>query len=304
MTVGEVVESRAEGFAAGDVVWHASGWRDHAVVHAGEPALRGLGTLRRLDSSVAPPRGLPRPARRHGPDGLRRPPPRRGVARRATSSGSRRPPAPSGSLAAQIAKLRGHRVIGSAGSPDEGRVPARRARPRRGVRLPRRPARRSCCARRRPTASTSTSTTSAATTSRPRWRALRRGAGSRCAAPSRTTRARRAGPRNLFQATANDLTLRGFRGSSHVHRLPELHRDMGALARRRPHQDERDGLRRARARARGARAHARRRDRRQDARAGGVALAGPGPGRAPLLPACAGSAQFSASMSAFETSPK
>ena len=34
------------------------------------------------------------------------------------------------------------------------------------------------------------------------------------------------GPRNLFQATANDLTLRGFRGSSHVHRFPELHRDM------------------------------------------------------------------------------
>jgi NADPH-dependent curcumin reductase CurA len=35
-----------------------------------------------------------------------------------------------------------------------------------------------------------------------------------------------SGPRNLFQATANDLTLRGFRGSSHVHRFPELHRDM------------------------------------------------------------------------------
>jgi NADPH-dependent curcumin reductase CurA len=35
-----------------------------------------------------------------------------------------------------------------------------------------------------------------------------------------------AGPRNLFQATANDLTLRGFRGSSHVHRLPDLHRAM------------------------------------------------------------------------------
>ena len=34
------------------------------------------------------------------------------------------------------------------------------------------------------------------------------------------------GPRNLFQATANDLTLRGFRGSSHVHRFSELHRDM------------------------------------------------------------------------------
>ena len=33
-----------------------------------------------------------------------------------------------------------------------------------------------------------------------------------------------AGPRNLFQATANDLTLRGFRGSSHLHRMDEVHR--------------------------------------------------------------------------------
>jgi NADPH-dependent curcumin reductase CurA len=35
------------------------------------------------------------------------------------------------------------------------------------------------------------------------------------------------GVRNLFQATANDLTLRGFRGSSHLHRRPALIRDVG-----------------------------------------------------------------------------
>ena len=34
MTVGEVVESRAEGFEPGDTVWHAAGWRDYAVVDA------------------------------------------------------------------------------------------------------------------------------------------------------------------------------------------------------------------------------------------------------------------------------
>jgi NADPH-dependent curcumin reductase CurA len=43
VTVGEVVASRAEGFAPGDTVWHAAGWRDSAVVRAGEPALGGLG---------------------------------------------------------------------------------------------------------------------------------------------------------------------------------------------------------------------------------------------------------------------
>ena len=39
MTIGEVVESRAEGFAPGDTVWHSFGWRDYAVVTAGEEAL-------------------------------------------------------------------------------------------------------------------------------------------------------------------------------------------------------------------------------------------------------------------------
>jgi NADPH-dependent curcumin reductase CurA len=35
MTVGEVIDSRAAGFAVGDVVSHALGWRDYAVVQAG-----------------------------------------------------------------------------------------------------------------------------------------------------------------------------------------------------------------------------------------------------------------------------
>ena len=33
-----------------------------------------------------------------------------------------------------------------------------------------------------------------------------------------------SGPSNLFQATANDLTLRGFRGSSHLHRMGKMQR--------------------------------------------------------------------------------
>ena len=53
LTVGEVVEARAEGFGPGDVVRHAAGWREYAIVTAGEPALSGLGTLTLLDTSVA-----------------------------------------------------------------------------------------------------------------------------------------------------------------------------------------------------------------------------------------------------------
>ena len=52
--VGEVIESRAEGFEPGDTVWHAKGWRDYAIVAAGEPALAGIATLARLDTTVAP----------------------------------------------------------------------------------------------------------------------------------------------------------------------------------------------------------------------------------------------------------
>ena len=118
MTVGEVVASRADGFAPGDTVWHAAGWRDYAVVR---PASR-------RSAASARSRGWTRPraarratwaARRDGPDGLRRALRRGGAARAATSSGSSAAAGAVGSLAAQFAKLRGHRVIGSAGSDEK-----------------------------------------------------------------------------------------------------------------------------------------------------------------------------------------
>ena len=40
-----------------------------------------------------------------------------------------------------------------------------------------------------------------------------------------------AGPGNLFQATANDLTLRGFRGSSYLHLLGEMQREVAGWLR-------------------------------------------------------------------------
>jgi NADPH-dependent curcumin reductase CurA len=35
------------------------------------------------------------------------------------------------------------------------------------------------------------------------------------------------GPNNMFQLTANNLTLRGFRGSAYQHRLPDVVRELG-----------------------------------------------------------------------------
>jgi NADPH-dependent curcumin reductase CurA len=120
MSVGEVVESRAERFRPGDTVWHAAGWRDYAVVDPAHPALNGLGNLRRLDVEAAPPsaylgvlgaNGLTAYAGLFHVAGLRE----GDVVWVSAAAGA------VGSLVAQMAKMHGHRVIGSAGSDEKVR---------------------------------------------------------------------------------------------------------------------------------------------------------------------------------------
>lgn len=225
-TVGEVVESHADGFAAGDTVWHAAGWRDYAVVRAGETALRGLGTLRRLDVTAAPPQaylgalggiGLTAWAGLLEAAGLRD----GDVIWVSAAAGA------VGGLAAQIAKTRGHRVIGSAGSDakvahllgDLGLDAAFNYH-------------RGSVAELLGDAApdgidvyfdnVGGDHLEAALAALRRW-----GRVALCGAVSEYDAGEPApGPRNLFQATAKDLTLRGFRGSSYVDRLPEMTRDM------------------------------------------------------------------------------
>ena len=190
MTVGEVIESRADGFSAGDTVRHAAGWRDYAVVAAGTPALGGLGTLTRLDTGLAPaqrylgPLGgmgltayaglfdVAEPAR-----GRRRLGVGRGRGRRKPRRAVRQAPRPSRD------RQRGVRR--------EGLLPARRARARRRLQPPSRAPSPTCCARPRPTGSTSTSTASAATTSKRRSRPCARADAWRSAGPSPNTGAPR-----------------------------------------------------------------------------------------------------------------
>ena len=227
LTVGEVVASRAEGFRPGDRVRHAAGWREYAVVTAGEPALSGLGTLTRLDTCVAAAPAYLGALGRHGPDRVRRP-----VDAAQLQAGDvvwvSAAAGAVGSLAAQIAKLRGHRVIGSAGSDakvrhlleDLGLDAAFNYRGGPVGELLREAAPEGIdvyfdsvggdhleaaldCLR-------------------------RRGRVALCGALSEyEAEGTSAGPRNLFQATANDLTLRGFRGSSHLHRMDEVIRELG-----------------------------------------------------------------------------
>jgi NADPH-dependent curcumin reductase CurA len=227
LTIGEVVESQADGFEPGDTVWHAAGWRDYAIVDAGKEELRGLGTLTRLDTSVAPPQAYLGPVGANGltayaglvyvgelRDG--------DVVWVSAAAGS------VGSLVGQIAKILGHRVIGSAGSDEKVRYledelgldaafnykagPVtellREAAPD-GIDLY--------------FDNVGGDHLEAALTM------LRRdGRVAMCGSISEYDATEpQPGPRNLFLATAKDLTLRGFRGSSHAARLREVQRELG-----------------------------------------------------------------------------
>ncbi len=231
MTVGEVLVSGAEGFEPGDTVWHASGWRDYAVVAAGEPALSGLGTLTRLDLDAAPPQaylgvlggngltayaGLFRVADLREGD----------VVWVSAAAGA------VGSLVAQMAKIRGHFVIGSAGS--EAKVSYLRdelgldaAFDYRAGPLPE---------LLRDAASDGIDVyfdnvggdhLAAAIGALRRW-----GRVAVCGAISEYDASTPPpGPSNLFLLVAKDLTLRGFRGSSHLDLLGDMTRDVGAWLR-------------------------------------------------------------------------
>jgi NADPH-dependent curcumin reductase CurA len=231
LTVGEVLESRVDGFAPGDTVRHASGWRDYAVVDPQAQAIKGIGTLAKLDLDLAPPQaylgvlggnGLTAYAGLFLVAGLRE----GDVVWVSAAAGA------VGSLVAQMAKIRGHCVVGSAGSDEKvayllnelgldaafnykaGPVAAllREAAPE-GIDVY--------------FDNVGGDHLEAA------LGALRRsGRVAICGMISQYGDDEPPpGPSNLFQAVANDLTIRGFRGSSHTHLLPELTREVGAWVR-------------------------------------------------------------------------
>jgi NADPH-dependent curcumin reductase CurA len=231
LTVGEVLESRADGFAPGDTVWHASGWRDYAVVEAGKEELAGMGTLTKLDASAAPPQaylgvlganGLTAYAGLFHVAGLRE----GDVVWVSAAAGA------VGSLVAQMAKLRGHRVIGSAGSPDKvawllGELGVDAAFDYKSGPLP------ELLREAAPDGIDVYFDNVGGDHLEAAIGALRRGGRvAICGTISEYDSAEPPpGPSNMFLLVAKDLTVRGFRGSSHSHLLPELTREMSAWLR-------------------------------------------------------------------------
>ncbi len=227
MAVGEVLESRAEEFAPGETVWHAQGWREYAVVRAGAPALGGLGTLTRLDTDLAPAASYLGPLGGMGLTayaGLFEAAELRegDVVWVSAAAGA------VGSLAVQFAKLCGHGVIGSAGSDlkvsyllDELGLDAAFNYNVGAV--------AELLAHAAPDGidlyfdNVGGAHLEAALGVLRRW-----GRVALCGAVSSYERSDRGGPRNLFLATAKDLTVRGFRGSSYIRLMGEMQRQVAA----------------------------------------------------------------------------
>jgi NADPH-dependent curcumin reductase CurA len=218
-TLGTVVESRADGFAEGDLVWHAQGWREFSLVRAGEEALGGLATLRRLDGSVDHPEWYLGPLGAMGLtaySGL-------AVSQALTEPGVMWVSAGAGavgSLVAQIGRLTGSQVVASAGGEDKVAWLRERARVSAfNYRDGDLDAKLSAAA---PAGLDIYFDNVGGDHFEAALRHLnRRGRVTLCGSISDYER-EPVGPRNLFLVTSKELTLRGVRGSAHLDLLDEM----------------------------------------------------------------------------------
>jgi NADPH-dependent curcumin reductase CurA len=111
-TVGEVVESRADGFAAGDHVVGMGGWQDYSVATEGPGAPRKVDTTRVPLSAYLGAVGMPGVTAWYGLNAICEP--RAGETVSVTAAAGA-----VGGIVGQLAKARGCRVVGVAGGKDK-----------------------------------------------------------------------------------------------------------------------------------------------------------------------------------------
>lgn len=230
LAVGEICESRCPEFAAGDLVIHIHGFRDFALVRPGGETLAGVGSLRRIRRDFGAPEDYLGPLGHIGVTayvGL--------VAVAGLTPGDvvwvSAAAGATGSVAAQIAKLRGHVVIGSAGSDEkvhyllnelqldaafnykDGDLRALlRASAPGGIDL-------------------YYDNVGGSHLEAALYELRNNGRVALCGAVSGYDEAPGIGPRNLFQAVVKNLTIRGFRGGAHANLENEALRTIGAWMR-------------------------------------------------------------------------
>jgi NADPH-dependent curcumin reductase CurA len=243
MTVGEVIESRADGFEIGDTVWHALGWRDYAVVDAAALQLNGLGTLRTLDTSIAEPQwylgalggmGLTAYAGLSVVGALK------GGETVWVSAAA----GAVGSLAVQIAQMHGNDVVASAGSDDKVRWLLDDLHVDAAFSYRSGPVREGLAAA-APNGIDVYFDCVGGDHLEAALEGMRRGGRVAICGSISEYESEPAGPRNLFLAVAKDLTIRGFRGGSSLDLMNTMQAELGtALADGRLQQRETvfDGL--------------------------------------------------------------
>ena len=216
LAVGEVQESRCAQFASGDLVTHIYGFRDYAVVRPGGETLAGVGSLRHTRPGLGAPEdylgalghtgvtayvGLMAVAALAPDD----------IVWVSAAAGA------TGSVAAQIAKLRGHTVIGSAGSDDKVAYLLNDLGLDAAFNYKRGDLRsllRDCAPR---GIDVYYDNVGGAHLEAALYELRNNGRVALCGAISGYDGTPTPGPRNLFQAVVKNLTLKGFRAGAHAH---------------------------------------------------------------------------------------
>lgn len=230
LAVGEVHESRCAQFAVGDQVTHIYGFRDYAVVRPGGETLGGVGSLRRIRPGLGAPEDHLGALGHTGVTayvGL--------IAVAALAPGDvvwvSAAAGATGSVAAQIAKLCGHTVIGSAGSDDkvayllndlglDAAFNYKRGDLRSQL--------RDCAPR---GIDVYYDNVGGDHLEAALYELRNNGRVALCGALSGYDDTPTPGPRNLFQAVVKNLTLKGFRAGAHAHLEGEALQVIGAWLR-------------------------------------------------------------------------
>jgi NADPH-dependent curcumin reductase CurA len=225
LTVGEVVESRAEGFAPGDTVWHPFGWREWSLVDAGVEYMNGVARLQVLDTDGVAPQSYLGPLGSMGLTAYAGLSVVGGLEGGETVWVSAAAGAV-GSLAVQFALRRGHRVVASAGSADKvawlESLGATAFNWRDGPVA-------EGLAQAAPHGIDLYFDNVGGDHLEAALAALRPGGRVALCGSVSDYEGEPVGPANLFQATAKQLTLRGFRGSLHLDLRPAMQEEVKSM---------------------------------------------------------------------------